>query len=1724
MSNINEKDLSEFLESNLRSLNDIDDAVATSSAECNYEDYEEFTNSVDLTFFEQDLSGVLKELKKLAESVVISGKKCDIRNIFEESDVATMKFNLFVWYFLENGQRSDSSEEDVDKGVSAASSYIAMCSLPGAISDLYQIGLYNQCLKIIRNCCHTVRIGETVVTKKSSGAKKKKAGGKSDETNVDGEMTVTTGAADPIIGPPRIAVDSAERYLHHLTTQLFAFLHSNTFSIDTPTLMSTLEVVEDIGRLDLDNRTAGRAIRANSVHEFRSLERFTDRYCAFVHSLVESKYKTRAEVAYGRLIRPRLALMPYPDESNKSSKISTERKRSGELHVNLILSRISRNPEARELKYIQTVTVMVYSQCPDLAEFRTNIATFIHKILEALPYTYTYDFVQFMNVLFKGRGAGVKSLSTELSSILISSFDFTAPDPGAIPNLDAEQNEEEDEEEEGEDEEEEEENEQDDVAVKEEEQSDKSDEENDGDNEENVSKKKEEKKKEKKAKEVKEVGRMDAMSVLYNIVYMACLDKAAAMRLHGANSLTKILQSQSHREAFQLFCATINAEMDEKFGAVGDNLSESLEDLNVSGKAPSSKTKKPTDLLLDEQQIIQKFNKLKLMNKGETRVEKDIVYMIVRRLSTDDKAPVKKAACSLLKSYLSYCDEASKFEVVLSILQMLCRDRMVSVRKTGADAFTELMLRDAILFKESLSSKWLHTLISMLNDTDNDVTEHARKLIMKVLTPLLENSSDLTWTLLDTIESVTNHRQYLMSTLKDAVREKLVKRTVMDSMKQHIISGSEKLDGAWMVFSQLCVQFEQNVDFAIETFSRVDLSRESNLVQYMIHVIENNIKKIDDDTKSDLVNTLQGTFRDYCLHPSHSRSIYHCLGKLMDGIGDRSLHGKEFSDFGETLLIKCFDTIVQSFEMFKDKDEWKRNSESQERLLCTALNVASEVFSYSPQLVPRHERLGKTLSLIVNSTENGSSDASTVNPDMPSVHHTRPPTQLSEVPSSQKSSKGGMMSHEGAMFSDKVRAVGVVTLANMILAHDRLLKLMPMLVKQLQYNTAHQIRSNIVLAIGDICSSYKTDRYAPMLAASLCDPSVIVRRHAINQIARLISFGIFRFNGEIMIRMMLASLDANEDVRNDAKLYISEVLQSEEPNFFPLNFVQYMIALTQARRLVGVGHDEDDRGQVDVAIGGGDPLARPSRIAIYTFMIDSLDDRSRFDVKMSICQRIFTPIVNGEYDFSDYNVQCLLDDALLIMASNEMQVKMDVGKNPNENAMDDPSPEVLEAATGFMQKVYLDHYMKTIVPSILSLREFLNQHRSPLQRKCLLAIRMICIEHKNDIDEILQDNRQLKDEMMFELQRVKQRTEEANRILDEYLKRVAEFKKQQKRLSKSPAPMELDAEPVQESAEAVEMGSPARRIEEDQENVEEEVEMRTPQKKNPDADVPRTPLNALRSTTEEKSTPNARLLSPKTIKKIRRSLGALIHTEMRLNPPNLEETKIDDTTINRSKQADKTEEKTIVEEEPMEEAAAEKTVTAENDHVDAEKTVIAVEIPPATEAEEDEVVDVQSESRRSRRRKTPNYDDEESVDADGKIWKKPKIVNKSPEKEVNISANVTLRRSRRGQSTEPPVVKENSNRKRKSVDEEEENVPTSSSGNTENDPLSRGVTPLIFDESKLGAGRHCSTPIRSREDADPSDVTFSLNLSAITEKEDLKNRKSQAYHLHNIFEEDEEES
>lgn len=370
-----------------------------------------------------------------------------------------------------------------------------------------------------------------------------------------------------------------------------------------------------------------------------------------------------------------------------------------------------------------------------------------------------------MHVVFKTRSQGIKALSTDLTMTLLAEFDFSAPDPGPVSNVENKDNDEEDVQEDAEEDVEE--------DAENENRNDK-DSGSDGEDSEEVrnkSRRKKEKEKNNRKKTnnelskcgriyffnihsiCRDVPRLDAMSVLYNIIYMACIDKAAAIRLHGSHCFAKILESETHRKAFQECCQKMNASMDERFGDIGDRLHETISE---GQEAPTRKGK--TDLLNEEQQIIEKvslivldkhihnfqFHKLKMMNKGEARVEQDIVYMIVRRLSTDEKAPVKKSAGTLLKTFLCFCDEQVKFEVGLSVLQKMCRDKMVSVRKSAAEAITELMLQENVIFKcvyhsktecssvsrEVLSSKWLHSLITMLNDTDNDVTEHARKLIM----------------------------------------------------------------------------------------------------------------------------------------------------------------------------------------------------------------------------------------------------------------------------------------------------------------------------------------------------------------------------------------------------------------------------------------------------------------------------------------------------------------------------------------------------------------------------------------------------------------------------------------------------------------------------------------------------------------------------------------------------------------------------------------------------------------------------------------------------------------------------------------------------------------------------------------------------------------------------------------------------------------------------------
>ena len=57
------------------------------------------------------------------------------------------------------------------------------------------------------------------------------------------------------------------------------------------------------------------------------------------------------------------------------------------------------------------------------------------------------------------------------------------------------------------------------------------------------------------------------------------------------------------------------------------------------------------------------------------------------------------------------------------------------------------------------------------------------------------------------------------------------------------------------------------------------------------------------------------------------------------------------------------------------------------------------------------------------------------------------------------------------------------------------------------------------------------------------------------------------------------------------------------------------------------------------------------------------------------------------------------------------------------------------------------------MPHLLDVRAFLVEKRSPLLKNCLIVLRNICIEHKEQIEEVLGGDKQLQAEIEYDIKK-----------------------------------------------------------------------------------------------------------------------------------------------------------------------------------------------------------------------------------------------------------------------------------------------------------------------------------------------------------------------------------
>lgn len=123
------------------------------------------------------------------------------------------------------------------------------------------------------------------------------------------------------------------------------------------------------------------------------------------------------------------------------------------------------------------------------------------------------------------------------------------------------------------------------------------------------------------------------------------------------------------------------------------------------------------------------------------------------------------------------------------------------------------------------------------------------------------------------------------------------------------------------------------------------------------------------------------------------------------------------------------------------------------------------------------------------------------------------------------------------------------------------------------------------------------------------------------------------------------------------------------------------------------------------------------------------------------------------------------------MCSPEMKLSYKLGqRNPNEEGDEEEPPEnVQKAAKKIISTVYRKSIVEAIMPSLLNLREFLIQQRSPLMKDCLNLLRYatkknftllllqifreLHNEYGEQFEDFLYSKNQIRAEILFELRK-----------------------------------------------------------------------------------------------------------------------------------------------------------------------------------------------------------------------------------------------------------------------------------------------------------------------------------------------------------------------------------
>jgi condensin-2 complex subunit D3 len=363
--------------------------------------------------------------------------------------------------------------------------------------------------------------------------------------------------------------------------------------------------------------------------------------------------------------------------------------------------------------------------------------------------------------------------------------------------------------------------------------------------------------------------------------------------------------------------------------------------------------------------------------------------------------------------------------------------------------------------------------------------------------------------------------------------------------------------------------------------------------------------------------------------------------------------------------------------------------------------------------------------------------------------------------SSQSSQLSGLTN---LSFSPSLRALSYLTLGKLCLQDEELTKqVIPQLVRELQTSPHAATRNNVMVVLCDLAVRYsvKVDPHIPSIAVCLRDESLLVRRQTLTLLASLIQEDYIKWKGALFFRFISTLLD--EELRVFAVFCLVHILLARNPNMFFQHFVECVFHFNgYEKHRVYNRFRQTERERELFSLKGS--KHRDQRMKLYSFLLSHMTDPHRFQLTAKLCQEVLGGVVDKVILLDESSIP-VIRDTLAILTSKEIKLSS-LRRNMGEELADEGDHIGAIAAiaqTKIISQIVKKNVIENFIPIVIAAKHLFEKERSPLLRDLLLCLKEMMTDFRSEITEILAVDKQLAEEIEFDLKRVEEEQRRAAR-------------------------------------------------------------------------------------------------------------------------------------------------------------------------------------------------------------------------------------------------------------------------------------------------------------------------------------------------------------------------